>query len=286
MGEIPMGVPSFTATPPAVSTLKEALMRILSLGVTLQLPTDVVCERVGAPEGAADPATTTGEETTESSEQTFSLSSGFAAAAQRAISLGYVDGGECFLFINPEQGTVKLSTSPPNAPSSTPEGSPRTGVPEGWSVRDIGEQSVEGFRIALLHSRGVVWNGSLGMWEDERWQRGTRTFLAAVERRLAGGGDEDEEDDVGDVDADEQDEDEEGDEDLDTREKSREELDTEVDFEVAVVLGRDSTRMLPSLMENPSLVSFTSQSGDALVQLLRGHPLPGLLACAEKSMGS
>jgi len=284
---IQMGVPSFPATPSAISTVREALGRVLALGVTLLLPTDVVCERVGAPDGSADHAAVTGEETAESPEQTFSLNAAFAAAAQRPISLGYVDGSECFLCVNPEQGTVKLSTSPATVPSPAVDTSPRPGVPEGWSVRDIGEQSVESFRIALLHSRGVLWNGSLGVWEDERWHRGTRTFLAAVERRLAGGGDEDEEDDVGDVDADEQDEDEdERDEDIDTKEKSREELDTEVDFEVAVVLGRDSTRMLPSLMENPSLVSFTSQSGDALVQLLRGHPLPGLLACAEKSVGS
>merc|ERR1712190_381358 len=123
--------------------------------------------------------------------------------------------------------------------------------------------------MGLKRTRGVVWNGALGVWEEERWQTGTRNFLASVEQRFDAGGEDEEEED--------EDEDEDGDR------PDKPAPDPEADFEIAVVIGRDSKRALPSLMEDPSRVNFVSQSGDGLLQLFRGGPLPGLLACAKKT---
>merc|ERR1712113_777136 len=95
---------------------------------------------------------------------------------------------------------------------------------------------------------------------------GTRAFFAAVEARLVGGGEEEEDE-----------------EELDEAKALKEDKELDADFDVTIVIGRDSKRVLPSLMEAPSLVHFVSQSGDGLVQLLRGEALPGLLACAEKT---
>merc|ERR1712217_967115 len=124
------------------------------------------------------------------------------------------------------------------------------GVPKGFIVRDIGEGTVEAYCKALKRCRGVLWNGVLGVWEDEKWQEGTRRFLTAVEQRFDAGGDEDDEG------------------------AGKEEQEPEVDWEIAVIVGRDSKRLLPSLMEDPSRVNFVSQSGDGLLQLLRGGSLP------------
>merc|ERR1712079_81188 len=103
---------------------------------------------------------------------------------------------------------------------------PADKVPDGWIVRDIGEATNALFEKALRRCRGVVWNGTLGVWEEERWQRGTRSFLAAVEQRFEAGGEEEEDEEAEDED----------DEDGDAK-AAKDEEEPEADFEVAVVIG-------------------------------------------------
>merc|ERR1711966_262629 len=90
--------------------------------------------------------------------------------------------------------------APPPEPEvqedNEPELPPLEVVPEGWSVRDIGDRCCESLRLALRRHRGVLWNGALGQLEEERFQKGTRTFLAHCGYRISGGGDEDEEEAV------------------------------------------------------------------------------------------
>lgn len=118
------------------------------------------------------------------------------------------------------------------------------------------------------------------MVEDERFQRGTRTFLAHCGQRISGG-DEEDDDDLGAVDDEEEpDEDEvEGDQ-GEGGEKEAEEK--EAEWETSIVIGKDSARMLPMLYDTPTPFAFESKSGETLLEILRGKPLPGLLACAEK----
>merc|ERR1712232_1501730 len=152
--------------------------------------------------------------------------------------------GECFTCVDAEHGTLRLQVGLPQAPppekpqkqtktaappvetvpteetsGNVVETSPLEVVPDDWAVRDIGEQTCEGLRIALRRSRGVLWNGALGMLEEERFQQGTRTFLAHCGYRISGG-DEDE-DEIGPADDEEaeEDEDDEGDGDDDEKEE-------------------------------------------------------------------
>merc|ERR1711988_10377 len=162
-----------------------------------------------------------------------------------------------------------------------PEGPPLEVVPEGWMVRDIGDQTCEDLRLALRRHRGVLWSGALGLLEEEKYQKGTRTFLFHCGYRISGGGDEDDDDLVAadEEEAAEEDEEEEG---VDEERAAKEEKEPEVEWETSLVIGKDSARMLPTLYDTPAPFAFESKSGETLLQILRGKALPGLLACAEK----
>jgi 3-phosphoglycerate kinase len=320
--------------------LKDTLRDVLALGVTLLLPADMVAMKLKPPEpiepaevveadpkakakakGKAAPAPKAEERTPSKGDaenpaeedgekenkdvQSYSLAAAFAALAKEPVSLGFVQGKECFTSLNPEVGalryTVGLPPPPPppeperkqkhskHAPApepevqeeSVPEGPPLEVVPEGWSVRDIGDKTCEDLRLSLRRHRGVLWNGALGLLEEERFQKGTRTFLAHCGYRISGGGD-DEEDEVVAVDEDAKGEDEDEDEGDDEEKEAKEEEEPEAEWETSLVIGRDSARMLPTLYDIPAPFAFESKSGETLLQIIRGKSLPGLLACAEK----
>jgi phosphoglycerate kinase len=46
-------------------------------------------------------------------------------------------------------------------------------IPEGWSVYDIGEKTVEVFQMHLKNARTVVWNGPMGVFEMPNFAKGT-----------------------------------------------------------------------------------------------------------------
>ncbi|MEX2445783.1 MAG: phosphoglycerate kinase [Dehalococcoidia bacterium] len=46
-------------------------------------------------------------------------------------------------------------------------------VPPGWRILDIGRQTIEDMREALQSMRTVVWNGPMGLFEREPFDRGT-----------------------------------------------------------------------------------------------------------------
>jgi len=301
----------------------EAILEVFRDGeVSVQVPVDVVCQEVRLePKEEAPPPEDPKDkkkakpgkespppppmEPTPLAQQTFSLGQALAQAAQRPISLGYSSGQECFLSVDPVRGLLTSARGEPPMPPAVPatpepteanEGgdvapadaapppsAPKDGIPAGWVVRDIGTQSMAGLHLALRRSKGVVWNGALGLLEEEVFRAGTRSFLSAVESRLAG----DEEDEEGAAAGDEPvqargDDDDDEDAEEDEEGKSTNEPE-DAEFEFAVVIGRDSRANLPQLVATPSAISFVSQSGEGLLQLLRGAPLPGLLACVEKS---
>jgi len=283
----------------ACNALKEAIFQVLQLGVTLTLPQDLVCEEVvkADGDGGSPPAAEGAEgEKPEKPCEIYTLAKAYEAASKARIPLGYADMEECFLKVDPAVGTLALHRGeppsveePPAPPADTAEGDAPAdpaaeafkAVPANWVVRDIGAGTVEQLKSALRRSRGAVWNGALGVWEEEQWQKGTRAFMAAFEARAVPD-DDDEDDDaaVGDEDDEEEDEEEEG-----GSKKGSVEKEPEADFEVSVVIGKDSTARLGDLIGAPSSLTFVSQSGEGLLQILRGAPLPGLLACEEKGQG-
>ena len=66
-------------------------------------------------------------------------------------------------------------------------------IPDGWMGLDIGPGSSAEFCDAVLDARTVFWNGPMGVFEDPRFEAGTRTLAEAVAESTAftvvGGGD-------------------------------------------------------------------------------------------------
>lgn len=66
-------------------------------------------------------------------------------------------------------------------------------VPDGWKGLDIGPGTAAEFSDVILEARTVFWNGPMGVFEDPRFDGGTRTVADAVAETtgfsVVGGGD-------------------------------------------------------------------------------------------------
>ena len=66
-------------------------------------------------------------------------------------------------------------------------------LPEGWTIMDIGPQTIEAYRQMLLPAKTVFWNGPMGVFEMPRFAAGTKAIadiLAKLEATtVVGGGD-------------------------------------------------------------------------------------------------
>jgi phosphoglycerate kinase len=66
-------------------------------------------------------------------------------------------------------------------------------VPDGWKGLDIGPGSAAEFGDVILDARTIFWNGPMGVFEDPRFEAGTRSVAASMaETRgfaIVGGGD-------------------------------------------------------------------------------------------------
>jgi phosphoglycerate kinase len=75
-------------------------------------------------------------------------------------------------------------------------GSLSNDIPDGWMGLDIGEMACETFSKVIHHSKTILWNGPMGVFEMKKFQHGTRTIAGAVAEAtsngafsLVGGGD-------------------------------------------------------------------------------------------------
>ena len=73
---------------------------------------------------------------------------------------------------------------------------PITEIPEGWQGLDAGPESLKAFKDVILTSRTILWNGPVGVFEMEKFAKGTiaiGNFIAEVTKddafSLVGGGD-------------------------------------------------------------------------------------------------
>lgn len=66
-------------------------------------------------------------------------------------------------------------------------------VPDGWEAVDIGPESVRRYAEVVATAKTVLWNGPMGVFEDERFAAGTRAVAEAVAAcpgfTVVGGGD-------------------------------------------------------------------------------------------------
>jgi phosphoglycerate kinase len=80
-----------------------------------------------------------------------------------------------------------------NANDST---APSNNIPDGWMGLDIGINACEQFTNVIHHSKTILWNGPMGVFEMTKFQSGTRGIAKAVAEAtemgafsLVGGGD-------------------------------------------------------------------------------------------------
>ena len=66
-------------------------------------------------------------------------------------------------------------------------------IPEGWRIMDIGPETVQHFRAPLARAKTIFWNGPMGVYEFDRFAKGTREIaeiIAGMEAiTVVGGGD-------------------------------------------------------------------------------------------------
>lgn len=69
-------------------------------------------------------------------------------------------------------------------------------IPSGWMGLDIGPKAIEEFTSVILQSKTILWNGPMGVFEMEKFQKGTKAVAEAIANAtqkgafsLIGGGD-------------------------------------------------------------------------------------------------
>ncbi|HOK26255.1 MAG TPA: phosphoglycerate kinase [Bacteroidales bacterium] len=74
--------------------------------------------------------------------------------------------------------------------------SPVDDVPDGWMGLDIGEKTIEKYREVIMNSKTILWNGPMGVFEMEKFSKGTVAIAKAIAEAtekgaysLVGGGD-------------------------------------------------------------------------------------------------
>jgi phosphoglycerate kinase len=82
------------------------------------------------------------------------------------------------------------------AADATVSGALSNNIPEGWMGLDIGQMAIDTFTKVIHHSKTILWNGPMGVFEMEKFQHGTKcvaTAVAAATKKgafsLVGGGD-------------------------------------------------------------------------------------------------
>lgn len=68
------------------------------------------------------------------------------------------------------------------------------GIPAGYQILDIGEQTLDSYAEVLEDAKTIVWNGPLGYTESQKYARGTETVARFIAERthakcIIGGGD-------------------------------------------------------------------------------------------------
>ena len=73
---------------------------------------------------------------------------------------------------------------------------PTDSIPDGWMGLDIAEESITKFKRVVLDSKLILWNGPMGVFEMDNFQKGTKDIAIAVAEAtqngafsLIGGGD-------------------------------------------------------------------------------------------------
>ena len=64
--------------------------------------------------------------------------------------------------------------------SSTRTSSVEEGVPKNWIILDVGPRSIEIFNQSIFESGTVLWNGPMGVFEMEKFSKGTYAIAESL----------------------------------------------------------------------------------------------------------
>ena len=93
---------------------------------------------------------------------------------------------------------VKVSSDEKLTPETVEKAEDKTciieaGIPAGWQMLDVGEQTLDSFYDVITNAKTVVWNGPLGYTEAKKCLKGTKTVANMIANSKAkcvvGGGD-------------------------------------------------------------------------------------------------
>jgi len=86
---------------------------------------------------------------------------------------------------------VYIATDAINADKFDPEASTLLSktdeTPDGWMGLDIGEETIKTFSDVIVNSKTVLWNGPMGVFEFEKFAKGTSAIAHAVAQATANG---------------------------------------------------------------------------------------------------
>ena len=93
-------------------------------------------------------------------------------------------------FLLPLDHVITTSLDPGTPVKTVPVGQ----IPDGWMGADIGPETINAFTAALADAKTVVWNGPVGVFEQERFLTGSRRIAEALANlqgatTIIGGGD-------------------------------------------------------------------------------------------------
>jgi phosphoglycerate kinase len=72
--------------------------------------------------------------------------------------------------------TVVADKFGPDSNTKTVEGD----IPDGWEGFDIGPETIASYKALLAGAATILWNGPMGLFEDPRFQAGTRAIAEAM----------------------------------------------------------------------------------------------------------
>ena len=64
---------------------------------------------------------------------------------------------------------------------------PSNNIPDGWMGLDIGVSACDQFTNVIMHSKTILWNGPMGVFEMKSFQHGTKAIATAVAAATAKG---------------------------------------------------------------------------------------------------
>lgn len=73
------------------------------------------------------------------------------------------------------------------APDAKTQIVPANNIPDGWMGMDIGPKTIETFRKVILESKTILWNGPAGVFEFDKFGKGTEALAKAVAEATKGG---------------------------------------------------------------------------------------------------